>query len=98
MLTKIVPAGTKPKKPQEEKKAQYDPEGYWDLSRKTLLADPNGLLVELKTYDKDNIPDELIEKVKPQMELPEMAEKKVESASLALVAVRIWIVAMIKYH
>ena len=98
MLTKIVPAGTKPKKPQEEKKAQYDPEGYWDLSRKTLLADPNGLLVELKAYDKDNIPDELIEKVKPQMELPEMAEKKVESASLALVAVRIWIVAMIKYH
>jgi hypothetical protein len=32
------------------------------------------------------------------MELPEMAEKKVESASQALVAVRIWIVAMIKYH
>jgi hypothetical protein len=30
-----------------------------------LLADPNGLLTELKGYDKDNIPDELIERVKP---------------------------------
>ena len=32
------------------------------------------------------------------MELPEMAEAKVKSASSALVAVRIWITAMIKYH
>ena len=32
------------------------------------------------------------------MDLPEMAEAKVKSASSALVAVRIWVSAMIKYH
>jgi dynein heavy chain, axonemal len=49
-------------------------------------------------YDKDNIPDALISKVKPLMEKEEMSEKKVASASGALVAVRIWVEAMIKYH
>lgn len=37
-------------------------------------------------------------KVKPLMEKEEMSEKKVANASGALVAVRIWVDAMIKYH
>ncbi len=49
-------------------------------------------------YDKDNIPDALIAKVKPLMEKEELSEKKVASASGALVAVRIWILAMITYN
>ena len=75
-----------------------DPEGYWDLSRKTVLAAPQKLLEELINYDKDHIPDELIFKVTPMLNLPEMDEAKVKSASSALVSVRIWITAMIKYH
>lgn len=38
-LTEIT-QGQKPKKPIDEKKLQYDPEGYWDLTRKTLLQNP----------------------------------------------------------
>lgn len=49
-------------------------------------------------YDKDHIPDALITKVKPMMEKEELSEAKVKSASGALVAVRIWILAMITYH
>jgi len=49
-------------------------------------------------YEKDSIPDVLISKVKPLMERDEMTEAKVKNASGALVAVRIWVDAMIKYH
>ena len=49
-------------------------------------------------YEKDSIPDALISKIKPLMEREELSEKKVANASGALVAVRIWILAMITYH
>jgi dynein heavy chain len=49
-------------------------------------------------YDKDNIPDTLISKIKPMMDKEELSEAKVKSASGALVAVRVWILAMITYH
>lgn len=49
-------------------------------------------------YDKDNIPDSLVARVKPMMEIEALAEAKVKSASGALVAVRIWVIAMITYH
>lgn len=49
-------------------------------------------------YDKDNIPDAIIAKIKPLMEEEVMSEAKVKNASNALVAVRIWIDAMIIYH
>jgi dynein heavy chain len=50
-------------------------------------------------YEKrETIPDSLIAKIKPMMEKEEMSEAKVKSASGALVAVRVWILAMITYH
>jgi dynein heavy chain, axonemal len=52
----------------------------------------------LINYEKDHIPDALIAKVKPLMEKEEMSEKRVANASGALVAVRIWVEAMITYH
>jgi dynein heavy chain len=63
-----------------------------------LLSDPKKFLQSLIDYDKDNIPDALVAKVKPMMEKEDMSEKKVANASGALVAVRIWVEAMIKYH
>ena len=49
-------------------------------------------------YDKDHIPDDLIARVKPMMELEALTEAKVKNASGALVAVRLWVIAMITYH
>lgn len=50
-------------------------------------------------YDKDHIPDDLINKVKPMLENDEtITEVKVAGASKALVPVRIWVAAMITYH
>lgn len=62
------------------------------------MNDPKKFLQELINYDKDNIPDALVARVKPLMEKEEMSEKKIANASGALVAVRIWVEAMIKYH
>jgi hypothetical protein len=58
--------------------AQPDPDNvgkkikdYWEAAQKTLLTDANKLLSNLKTYDKDNIGDEIIQEVEPFMSMPE---------------------------
>lgn len=89
--------GKKPKKP-DAAKAESDPEGYFELSKSELLSDPKAFLKDMIAYNKDNIPDALIQRIKPLMAEEVMSEKRVENASKALVAVRIWINAMITYH
>lgn len=49
-------------------------------------------------YEKDTIPVNIIEKARPMLDLEVMSEAKIKNASSALVAVRIWIKAMITYH
>lgn len=49
-------------------------------------------------YPKDFMADSLVQKVKPMMEIEVLQEAKVKNASLALVPVRVWVLAMIKYH
>lgn len=50
------------------------------------------------TYAKDNIPDALITKVSPLMLEEPMQDARIKGASGALVPVKVWIAAMIKYH
>ena len=88
----------KPKKPTDPKKLESDPDGWFELSKKDLLGNPKKFLTDLIEYDKDNIPDALITKVKPLMDLEALTEAKIKNASGALVAVRIWVIAMITYH
>jgi len=87
-------------KPRDEKKMQYDPEGYFEKAKQDekILNKPIEFLKGLKTYDRDNMPEELINKVKPLMEEEAMSEKKVGNASKALMNVRVWIVAMLTYY
>ena len=79
---------------------QYDPEGYFEKAKQDekILNKPIEFLKGLKTYDRDNMPEELINKVKPLMEEEAMSEKKVGNASKALMNVRVWIVAMLTYY
>jgi len=94
----LLLTGEKPKKPNDPKKIQYDPEGWFEMSKQKLLAEPKKFLNDMINYDKDHIPDSLIGKIKPMMEKEELSEAKIKSASGALVAVRVWILAMITYH
>jgi dynein heavy chain len=94
----LILKNEKPKKQTDPKKIPYDPDGWFELSKQKLLSEPKKFLQDMINYDKDNIADALIAKIKPMMEKEELSEKKVQSASGALVAVRIWILAMITYH
>ena len=92
----LVP-NQRPQKPKDAE-AEKDPEGYWKLSLETLLKDPKGFLTSMINYDKDNIPDALINKVKPLMGEDAMSDARIKGASQALIPVKVWIAAMIKYH
>jgi len=62
------------------------------------LNNPSAFLKSLINFDKENIPDATVDRAKPLLETPELAEAKVLAASKALVPIRIWVVAMITYH
>jgi len=89
---------SKPKKVTDEKKKATDPEGYFEQAKAELLKNPKGFLQSLIDYDKDHIPDDLVTKVTPMLEIEALQEARVRNASGALVAVRVWVVAMITYH
>ena len=48
---------------QKGKKGEKGVIDYWDDARK-LLSDPNKFIKSLEKYDKDNIPDQTINKMK----------------------------------
>jgi len=75
-----------------------DKEGWFKLAVDILLKNPKKFLTDLIDFDKDNMQDSTIQKIKPLMEEEVMSEAKVKNASSALVSVRIWIEAMIIYH
>lgn len=98
VVLQFFPKQGKPKKPTTDKEKAADPDGYFTLAKKGLLGNPKQFLQDLINYDKDNIPDALVSKVKPMMELDAMSEARIKSASQALVAIRMWVNAMITYH
>ena len=97
-VLQFFPKAGKPTKPKDDKKKAVDPDGWWELAKKELLGNPKAFLNDMIMYEKDSIPVTIIEKARPMLDLEVMSEAKIKSASLALVAVRIWIKAMITYH
>jgi len=71
---------------------------YWETAQKYLLKQPKLLLETLKKYDKDNIPDKVIEQITPYIEREDFSVKKVELASVACRAICMWAHAMFQYH
>ena len=89
---------SKPKKPNDPKKKECDPEGYFDLAKREILNNPKGFLSDMIDYKRDDISENLVLKITPMLEREEVAEKRVQVASQALVPVRIWIASMMTYH
>ena len=75
-----------------------DPLGYYDQARTTFLQDGKKFKEDLLTYDRDNIPDELIERARELMKDPLLTQAAIANATKALVPVRTWAAAMILYH
>ena len=97
-ITCLMMVKAKPRKSNDPKKAESDPYGYFDLAKKTLLNDPKDFFNSMLNYKKDNIPDQLMSKVKPLLEREEVKIENIRKASKALVAVHVWYNAMITYH
>ncbi|CEG43665.1 axonemal dynein heavy chain [Plasmopara halstedii] len=69
---------------------------YWAPAQKTLLGDTR-FLQNLLEYDKDNIPVEAMEKVRPYALNPDFQAEKIRKASVAASGLCSWVHAMVVY-
>jgi len=71
---------------------------YWEASQAKLLKDPKKLLDDLMNFDKDNIPDSVITKIKPYIDREDFDPAAIKKASVACEAICMWVRAMDKYY
>merc|ERR550514_2522457 len=71
---------------------------YWESSQKELLADPKKLLVMLFNFDKDNIPEKVIQTITPYIDREDFDPAAIKKASVACEAICMWCRAMFKYY
>ena len=69
----------------------------WDASRE-LLKDPGRFKESLLAYDKDNIPEEVAEKIETYTARDDFDPTQIRKASVACEAMCLWVRAMGKYH
>ncbi|EPY25664.1 dynein heavy chain, axonemal [Strigomonas culicis] len=77
----------------EEKKADY-----WATAREQLLSNPNQLLQKLFNFDKEHIPEKLIQQVMPLVSSEDFTPKRIAGASQACAAMCQWTHAMVRFH
>lgn len=58
---------------------------YWEPG-KAMLQDPGKFLQSLFDYDKDNIPDPVIQKIQPYIDNPEFTPAAIE---------KVWLIALL---
>jgi dynein heavy chain len=85
------------------KKADPDNPGkkiddYWEASQKGPLSDPKKLLDDLFAFDKDNIPEAVIQRFEPYVEREDFDPPMIKKSSIACEALCMWCRAMHKYH
>eukprot|EP00930_Biecheleria_cincta_P008307 TRINITY_DN10972_c0_g1_i1.p1 TRINITY_DN10972_c0_g1~~TRINITY_DN10972_c0_g1_i1.p1 ORF type:complete len:3080 (-),score=708.03 TRINITY_DN10972_c0_g1_i1:231-8642(-) len=69
---------------------------YWEAAKKELLVDPN-LLKQMVDFDKDNIPESVITKVKPLYDDPAFDPEAIKKGSTAAMGICKWVRAMVVY-
>ncbi|XP_047438259.1 dynein axonemal heavy chain 1 [Mugil cephalus] len=88
--------GIKPKKvPGEKPGTKID--DYWEPG-KGLLQDPGKFLESLFKYDKENIPDSVINLVQPYIDNEEFQPAAIAKVSKACTSICQWVRAMHVYH
>lgn len=87
----------KPKK-QHIGKSQNDTNGFFELSRLTLLSNPNQFLKDMIAYDRENIDEKVVRKVNTMLSSPNFSMTDIAAASSALTGVMKWVQAMMKFH
>jgi dynein heavy chain len=90
--------GLKPIKKNDPDNPGKKFDDYWDAAKSGVFVDAKKLLHDLKTYDKDNIPQKIIDKLQPYVAMEEFTPKMIEKASKACTALCMWALAMNTYH
>ncbi|KAI9349443.1 dynein heavy chain and region D6 of dynein motor-domain-containing protein [Zopfochytrium polystomum] len=88
--------GIKPKKVDSDKVGKKV-DDYWEPGR-ALLADPQKFLDSLMNFDKENIPEATILKIKPYIDSPEFQVSVISRVSKAATSMCQWVRAMEKYY
>ncbi|KAH6589529.1 hypothetical protein BASA61_005592 [Batrachochytrium salamandrivorans] len=88
--------GIKPKKIDGDKPGKKI-DDYWEPGR-ALLADPQRFLDSLMNFDKDNIAEITIQKIKPYIDSPEFQVSVISRVSRAATSMCQWVRAMEKYY
>lgn len=73
-------------------------EDYWAPAQKQVLNDK--LLGKLQNYirdNKDGAPDDVVEKIKPTLQLPEMNKKALDNAGAACSGIGTWCTSIIQF-
>ena len=63
---------------------------YWEPSKQVALADPKKLLADLFEFDRDNIPDRIIQKIEPYINNENFTPELIKKASVACEAMCMW--------
>jgi len=95
-MVQIILKGPKPKKPNDKKKAEADPLGYFELSQKTLFKEPKKFLTDLQEFNFENQEDAIVEKVR--VLYSKTKKEEVAKSTKDLLPVHMWIGASIEYH
>jgi dynein heavy chain len=75
-----------------------DPQGYFDLAKRSLLKDPTKFLDMMMKYDKENITDKCVKNVRNIVDKPEFSLEDVRKANQAMEGICKWAMAMMKYY
>jgi len=83
------------KKKDENGKPYWD---YWDVAKKKTMADTGGFLNRLLNYDKENMSQQVIDKIQPYLKNKDFKPDLVKAVSSALVGLCKWVIAMDAYY
>jgi dynein heavy chain len=90
--------GLKPVKKNDPNTPGKKIDDYWETSKLEVLANPKELLDKLFNFDRDNIPDKIIQTITPYMDREDFDPAAIKKASIACEAICMWTRAMYKYH
>jgi len=83
------------KKIRGQTAAEGDRIDYWETCKKQLLNAK--LLGEMKGYDRDNVPEEYVNKLRPVLASSDFTDEKLKSASTAALGIAKWCRAIVDY-
>jgi len=73
-------------------------EDFWEAAKLGPLSDPKKLLDDLFEFDRDNIPEAVIQRAQPYIDREDFDPVQIKKASVACEALCMWSRAMHKYH